>query len=126
MSDLERFHSKYKEAVDTGCWVWKTDCVHGYGSFWLQGKVYRAHRASYMLFSGVIPLGMNVLHTCDNPSCVNPQHLFLGTQQDNMTDKRLKGRQPEGADHVSWRGGKRESRKDYHREYYQSKIKEVE
>jgi hypothetical protein len=56
----------------------------------------RAHRAAYLLFRGPIPTGQQVLHRCDNRLCINPDHLFLGTQADNMADKVAKGRQAKG------------------------------
>lgn len=66
----------------------------GYGQTWENGKSKRAHRASWELYRGQIPKGIFVLHRCDIPSCVNPEHLFLGTNKDNMQDcknkKRLK------------------------------------
>ena len=63
-----------------------------YGCFWKDGKPMLAHRAAYELFIGPIPPGMLVLHKCDLPLCVNPQHLWLGTQTDNMQDAIRKGR----------------------------------
>lgn len=71
------------------CWTWKGALFeNGYGQ--LQGL--RAHRISWTIHFGKIPEGLLVLHKCDNPSCVNPVHLFLGTHQDNMTDMKSKGR----------------------------------
>ena len=124
-SNLERFNEKHTKSID-GCWLWKTESSIKYGSFWFNRQRYRAHRASYEMFKGTIPESLNVLHTCDNPKCVNPEHLFLGTQQDNMSDKCAKGKQPEGSAHHNWTGGKRASRKEYQRQYYHNrKLKEL-
>lgn len=99
MSALERFEVKYVIDPDTLCWIWiATRHPKGYGLFGFQpeGKSKStptlAHRASWELFVGPIPNGLKVLHNCDNPPCVNPDHLFLGTQQDNMNDMATKGR----------------------------------
>ncbi len=76
----------------SSCWVWQgstNEC--GYGEFWLSPRVVRAHRFSWLLHHGD-PAGAHVLHTCDNPACVNPEHLFLGTHTDNMKDMTRKGR----------------------------------
>lgn len=81
-------------SLDTGsCWEWqksKNPC--GYGQLKYRGILERAHRISWIVFKGSIPEGMSVLHTCDNPGCVNPNHLWLGTQGDNMKDMHNKGR----------------------------------
>lgn len=58
-----------------------------------------SHRASYIIFKGEIPLGMDICHTCDNRQCINPDHLFLGTRQENMIDCMLKGRMSVGGKH---------------------------
>ena len=82
---------KAKSRVDpqTGCWIWTGRITgKGYGDY--NGA--RAHRISYEEFNGPIPAGMVVMHTCDNPPCVNPSHLIAGTQLDNMRDMRAKGR----------------------------------
>ncbi|MEN6512251.1 MAG: HNH endonuclease [Chloroherpetonaceae bacterium] len=87
----DRFIKKTKN--ENGCWIWKAQIFPtGYGSFYLNGKSILAHRASYLLFKGEIPNGMCICHKCDNPSCVNPDHLFLGTHKDNALDRSSKGR----------------------------------
>jgi len=93
----ERFEAKYTPDPNTGCWNW-TAFVNsqGYGAFSLDGKAIVAHRVSYMMFVGPIPAEICVCHKCDNPGCVNPDHLFLGTRADNMRDKVVKGRQARG------------------------------
>ena len=88
---MMRFWSKVKKTQD--CWIWtasRTD--RGYGSFGLDGKVRRAHRVAYELAVGPIPDGMSILHACDNPPCVNPAHLRVGTQVQNMADELVRGR----------------------------------
>lgn len=77
-----------------GCWLWtKGRMPFGYGAIVVNGKTKLAHRVSYEAHVGPIPSGLCVLHRCDVPPCVNPEHLFLGTQLDNMRDKIAKGRQ---------------------------------
>lgn len=83
----ERFWSKVDKRGPNDCWEWKAGRhTQGYGLFWFEGTTHRAHR----LVMGEPKL--HVLHTCDNPPCCNPNHLFLGTDADNMEDKVLKGR----------------------------------
>ena len=85
----------------TGCWMWSSKNgllpPHQYGLYTMNGKQYLAHRAAYEIFIGEIPdgegyHGICACHKCDTPPCVNPDHLFLGTQQDNMDDMMKKGR----------------------------------
>lgn len=92
---IERFMSHVMPEPNTGCWLWISyGNPKGYGHFYVNNKTHRAHRFSYSLFVGNIPDGIQVLHKCDTPSCVNPDHLFLGTNHKNMIDKVLKGRHP--------------------------------
>lgn len=80
--------------LDTPCWVWAGAWgADGYGLVKWQGIYYRVHRAMWAECNGPIPKGMWVLHRCDNPPCINPDHLWLGTDQDNSDDKFAKGRQ---------------------------------
>ncbi len=96
----DRFHEKYEIDAVSGCWNWTAfTSTHGYGMIWFNKKNSLAHRVSWMIHNGDIPKkrgigshGVCVLHRCDNPKCVNPDHLFLGTHQDNMNDMLNKGR----------------------------------
>lgn len=92
--DRKRFWDKVKKSDDPyGCWEWQTSRTNdGYGVFTLNGKLVRSHRVSWVLTYGLIPSGMCILHHCDNPKCVNPSHLFLGTFKDNTMDMHKKGR----------------------------------
>lgn len=85
----------------SGCWLWQGYLVRGYGVIMHNGIKDYVHRISFRLFAGVVPGGLCVLHKCDNPQCVNPDHLFLGTKAVNNRDKCQKGRAhtPSGADH---------------------------
>lgn len=75
------------------CHVWLGPLdAHGYGMMWVYGTFRKAHRLAWMLAKGTIPEDTHVLHRCDNPACVNPKHLFLGSQHDNMRDMNKKRR----------------------------------
>lgn len=75
------------------CWNWTGFCNEdGYGLRRWHGRKVYAHRFSWELHNGPIPAGLKVLHHCDNPPCIRPEHLFLGTQQDNIKDMDAKGR----------------------------------
>lgn len=94
-----RFWAKVQCGLPDECWEWKAHRdPHGYGQFAYHGTMVRSHRVIWELTHGPIPRGkghhgMCVLHSCDNPPCVNPGHLFLGTMGDNIRDRDAKGRQ---------------------------------
>jgi hypothetical protein len=132
----QRFWGNVQKSVDPGgCWWWiggvKDD---GYGTLKVNGPEVGAHRFSWEIHGGSIPEGKWVLHHCDNPRCVNPDHLFLGTHQDNMRDRSVRGRHPssqrthcsrghrfdEGNTHICPKGKRvcRECGRAYWREWY--------
>jgi len=103
MSAKNRFWTKVNRTNNTNdCWEWLTGkSKDGYGRFWFKGKNIRAHRYSWLIHFGSPPNNESVLHNCDNPICVNPNHLFVGTHDDNMKDKTKKGRQTKGDIHYA-------------------------
>ncbi len=88
MTEHKRFWEKVEKSNNDCCWLWTASKNHGgYGQFWVRNTFIRAHRYAYELSYGPIPEGKLCLHKCDIQGCVNPNHLYLGTQSDNMYDK---------------------------------------
>ena len=87
-----RFWKKVNKKAGNSCWEWTACKAGGYGQIYVRGKLVYAHRLSWVWANGKIPKGLFVLHKCDNRVCVNPDHLFLGTNKDNMQDCVRKGR----------------------------------
>lgn len=96
--DFKRFMSKVRIDEDTKCWIWIASTRQdGYGQFRVNGTSRRAHRVIWEHFNGKVPNGKFVLHNCpcgDNSLCVNPDHLWIGTQRENIDDMYRKGRGP--------------------------------
>lgn len=89
---LKRFEANYVPVTESGCWLWTGSSRKGYGRLRYQSKMLGAHRFSYLMFKGEIPKGLFVCHRCDVTECVNPDHLFLGTNSENLKDAFNKGR----------------------------------
>lgn len=102
IKDKERVQQRMQKHIkvneDSGCWEWFGSKRTGYGRMIVGSRrdgtrrTMSAHRVSYELANGEIPGGMEICHKCDNPCCVNPDHLFAGTRQDNVDDRERKGR----------------------------------
>lgn len=97
---ISRFEAGFVRAGDDECWLWKkSQNGHGYGYFHISGSSHKntavrtsSNRAAWIIYKGAIPNGLHVLHKCDVRLCVNPRHLFLGTNLDNILDMLKKGR----------------------------------
>ena len=97
---IKRFWSKVDIKSEDECWNWLAGKLRGgYGCFKVNSIKTLTHRFSYELKNGHIPEGMCICHKCDNPSCVNPSHLWLGTHQDNMKDRNMKDHNIKGSAH---------------------------
>lgn len=93
LSENVRFFNKVEPVTESGCWLWTAATQQGYGRFGTDDrKTVLAHRYSWAVVHGSIPHGMHVCHKCDTPACVNPDHLFLGSDKDNIEDMYRKGR----------------------------------
>jgi len=92
VTPIERFHDAVHFEQNTGCWLWAGPTSGKYGCICVGGKGQYAHRYSYTIHKGRIPPGICICHRCDTPLCVNPDHLFKGTQSDNILDAVRKGR----------------------------------
>jgi len=121
---MERFMLKVNKTESCWHWIGSKNISTGYGAMHVRGKLLKAHRVSYELFNGKIPEGLYVCHKCDVPSCVNPEHLFVGSALDNTRDKMKKGRYRNGSDtvpHELWS----EIRKNQWASYSDEKRKEI-
>ena len=124
------FENGYIKKSKNKCWIWLKYKNHsGYGVYGrtVRGKtkLFLAHRLSWMLYKGKIPKGMCVCHTCDNPPCVNPNHLFLGTQLKNIQDRTKKERSAKGSNNIGNKKLTEEQVKNIKKSFNKSTIKEI-
>lgn len=90
---IDKFWSNVQKGNPDECWIWiGSPSGNGYGQLRFEGVTYRSNVLSYLINKGNIPARMYICHTCDNPICVNPNHLFVGTPSDNAKDRQQKGR----------------------------------
>lgn len=97
----DRFWLKVDVRGPEECWEWKAAYrnathTHKYGAFWMNGRHHPANKIAWEIANGPMPEGMFACHSCDNPGCCNPRHIFPGTTQENTADKMSKGRHPQG------------------------------
>jgi len=121
LTPKERFWSHVKKT--DGCWLWTATKAGAYGQTTVQGRSVPAHRHAWMIEHGAIPDGLLVLHKCDEPLCVRPEHLFLGSQSDNVRDAFNKGRmaQPNHGQLIGERNGRAKLTSDQVRMVHASK-----
>lgn len=97
---FQRFLDQHEVRPSDGCWIWKGHKYqNGYGCIKVFGKTVSAHRYSYELHKGPIPKGAEILHSCDNRDCVNPDHLRAASHAENMAEASERGRMPSGKNH---------------------------
>ena len=98
LTPQDRFWRSFVQVPIAGCWIWlgSPQGSNGYGRLKVDGRGVAAHRYSFQIHYGEVPAGKFVCHRCDVPLCVNPHHLFAGSEQDNTADKVAKGRQARG------------------------------
>ena len=98
----DHIHHQLDKSSEAGCWEWmNARDQHGYGVVRKDGRNQRVHRVLWELECGPIPPGIHLCHQCDNPACANPEHLFMGGQQENLRDASAKGRTARGDGHGS-------------------------